>query len=72
MRQTFSPRRTKEKTLAETPHDQDEFFDKKKSRREEKAKDLEENLDALLEEIDGILEENAEEFVKGYVQKNGE
>lgn len=29
-------------------------------------------MDALLEEIDGVLEENAEEFVTGFVQKGGE
>jgi ubiquitin-like protein Pup len=29
-------------------------------------------LDALLDEIDGLLEENAEQFVKGYIQKGGE
>lgn len=29
-------------------------------------------LDALLDEIDGVLESNAEEFVKGYVQKGGQ
>lgn len=29
-------------------------------------------LDDLLDEIDGVLEENAEEFVKSYVQKGGE
>lgn len=28
--------------------------------------------DDLLDEIDGVLEENAEEFVKSYVQKGGE
>lgn len=33
--------------------------------------DLEE-LDDLLDEIDSVLEENAEEFVKNYVQKGGE
>lgn len=26
----------------------------------------------LLDEIDDVLEENAEEFVKGYVQRGGE
>ena len=26
----------------------------------------------LLDEIDGVLEENAEEFVRAYVQKGGE
>lgn len=29
-------------------------------------------MDELLEEIDNVLEENAEEFVKGYVQRGGE
>jgi ubiquitin-like protein Pup len=29
-------------------------------------------MNDLLDEIDGVLEENAEEFVKAYVQKGGE
>lgn len=29
-------------------------------------------LEALLDEIDAALEPNAEEFVRGYVQKGGE
>lgn len=29
-------------------------------------------IDDLLDEIDSVLEENAEEFVKNYVQKGGE
>lgn len=29
-------------------------------------------LDGLLDEIDDVLEENAEEFVKAYVQKGGQ
>jgi len=29
-------------------------------------------IDALLDKIDDVLEENAEEFVKNYVQKGGE
>lgn len=33
---------------------------------------LKAELDDLLDEIDGVLEENAEEFVKNYVQKGGE
>jgi len=33
---------------------------------------LKHDLDDILDEIDEILEENAEEFVKGYVQKGGE
>jgi ubiquitin-like protein Pup len=33
---------------------------------------LKNDLDDILDEIDEILEENAEEFVKGYVQKGGQ
>ncbi len=29
-------------------------------------------LDELLDEIDAVLEENAEEFVRNYVQKGGQ
>ena len=36
------------------------------------AAELKHDLDEILEEIDSLLEENAEEFVKGYVQKGGE
>ena len=37
-----------------------------------KGKKIKEDLDNLLDEIDDILEENAEEFVKSYVQRGGE
>ena len=37
--------------------------------RDEKLTDT---VDAMLDEIDGVLEENAEEFVKAYIQKGGE
>lgn len=36
------------------------------------AEKLKADADALLDEIDGLLEENAEEFVRNYVQKGGE
>jgi ubiquitin-like protein Pup len=29
-------------------------------------------VDALLDEIDSVLEENAEDFVKSFVQKGGQ
>lgn len=29
-------------------------------------------VDSLLEEIDGVLEANAEQFVRGFVQKGGQ
>jgi ubiquitin-like protein Pup len=37
-----------------------------------KGEDLKEEMDDLLDEIDAVLEENAEEFVKNYVQRGGE
>lgn len=36
------------------------------------AAKLKNDLDDLLDEIDEVLEDNAEEFVKNYVQKGGE
>lgn len=30
------------------------------------------DIDDLLDEIDGVLETNAEEFVRGFVQKGGQ
>ncbi len=54
------------------------------SRRADEVEDVEANdaaarkekididVDAMLDEIDDVLEENAEEFVKGFVQKGGE
>lgn len=36
-----------------------------------KAK-LDDDVDSILDEIDGVLEENAEEFVRSFVQKGGQ
>ena len=36
------------------------------------AAGLKHDLDEILDEVDSLLEENAEEFVQGYVQKGGE
>jgi len=38
----------------------------------ERQEKLSEDVDDLLDEIDSVLEENAEEFVRGYVQKGGQ
>ena len=38
----------------------------------ERTKEVTDDVDSLLDEIDGVLEENAEEFVRAYVQKGGE
>jgi prokaryotic ubiquitin-like protein Pup len=37
-----------------------------------KGEKLKGEMDDLLDEIDEVLEENAEEFIKSYVQKGGE
>ena len=37
-----------------------------------KGEQLKADLDDLLDEIDEVLEENAEEFVRNYVQKGGQ
>jgi ubiquitin-like protein Pup len=37
-----------------------------------RGKKIKEDVDKLLDEIDDILEENAEEFVKSYVQRGGQ
>src|SRR5512145_2761907 len=38
----------------------------------ETGKKLKEDIDNLVDEIDDVLEKNAEEFVKNYVQKGAE
>jgi prokaryotic ubiquitin-like protein Pup len=38
----------------------------------ERHEKLSDDVDAILDEIDDVLEENAEEFIRGYVQKGGE
>ncbi len=37
-----------------------------------KNEQLKNDLDNLLDEIDEVLEDNAEEFVRNYIQKGGE
>ena len=38
----------------------------------ERGEKLKADIDDILDEIDDVLEENAEEFVRSYVQKGGE
>jgi ubiquitin-like protein Pup len=55
---------------------------KKQNRTSKETDDIEESsvpepkefgdIDAILDEIDDVLEENAEEFVRAYVQKGGQ
>lgn len=38
----------------------------------ETGKHLKDEMEQVMDEIDDVLEENAEEFIKNYVQKGGE
>lgn len=40
--------------------------------RAETAEGLKHDLDEIMDEIDSVLEQNAEEFVAAYVQKGGQ
>ena len=55
-----APARTEAETIEEVPA------------ANKKGEELKAELDDLLDEIDEVLEENAEEFVRSYVQKGGE
>jgi ubiquitin-like protein Pup len=55
-----TPSRTEEETIEEIPA------------TSKKGEELKAELDDLLDEIDEVLEENAEDFVRAYVQKGGQ
>ena len=65
--------------MAERTHKQRTTSDRTEETVEEAApatsesgEKLKAELDDLLDEIDGVLESNAEDFVKSYVQKGGQ
>jgi prokaryotic ubiquitin-like protein Pup len=62
-----SEQKRKTKPVPKAP--QEQTVDTPPAERGEKLKG---ELDDLLDEIDEVLEENAEDFVKSYVQKGGE
>ena len=52
--------------------DVDEVETEAKSDVAERHEKLTEDVDAILDEIDDVLESNAEDFVRAFVQKGGE
>ena len=38
----------------------------------DRKEQLDEDIDAILDEIDDVLESNAEDFVKSFIQKGGQ
>ena len=52
--------------------DSNPSLDHEESNQGQTNSELASELDGLLDEIDSVLETNAEEFVKSYVQKGGQ
>ncbi len=52
--------------------DSDTSIDEEAINTNQANSELASELDGLLDEIDSVLETNAEEFVKSYVQKGGQ
>ena len=53
-------------------HDEEEPVDVPPDAPAAEAQARDAEVDALLEEIDEVLESNAEQFVRGFVQKGGQ
>lgn len=71
----------KQSSTAAPPEKKTEAKDLKNEELDQSTKDVsdaiekaiaDKDMDNLIEEIDGVLEQNAEEFVKNYVQRGGE
>lgn len=63
---------SQKKKTAGKPQEKDTREESPKASVTEKGEELTENMDKLIDEIDDVLEKNAEEFVKNYVQKGGQ
>jgi ubiquitin-like protein Pup len=61
-----------EQTQRQGGGDGDEEVDGGGPAGQERREKLGEDVDTILDEIDDVLEENAEDFVRAYVQKGGE
>ena len=61
----------REQKKKQAPAQADEVVDEAPAKSEQGEK-IKAELDDLLDEIDEVLESNAEDFVKSYVQKGGE
>jgi prokaryotic ubiquitin-like protein Pup len=62
----------RERKQKPAPKERDEVVDEEVAASSERGEKLKEDIDDLLDEIDSVLEDNAEEFVRSYVQKGGE
>ena len=62
----------RERKQKPAPKEREEVVDDDVAASSERGEKLKEDIDDLLDEIDSVLEDNAEEFVRSYVQKGGE
>lgn len=61
-----------EQTTRQGGGDSDDDADTSGAAGQERRDKLASETDDLLDEIDGVLESNAEDFVRSYVQKGGQ
>ena len=62
----------RERKQKPAPKERDEVVEEEVAATSERGEKLKEDIDDLLDEIDSVLEDNAEEFVRSYVQKGGQ
>ncbi len=62
----------RERKQKPAPKEREEVVDEEVVAASERGEKLKEDIDDLLDEIDSVLEDNAEEFVRSYVQKGGQ
>jgi ubiquitin-like protein Pup len=61
-----------QKQPRKSSHDEDHVDASPSSDLADRKEALDDDIDAILEEIDEVLESNAEDFVRSFVQKGGE
>jgi ubiquitin-like protein Pup len=64
--------RTAKRQAGSEPEPQGEGTPAASAKLAEKGAKIKKDIDEVIDEIDNILEDNAEEFVKSYVQRGGE
>jgi ubiquitin-like protein Pup len=62
----------RERKQKPAPKEREEVTDEEVAASSDRGEKLKEDIDDLLDEIDSVLEDNAEEFVRSYVQKGGQ
>jgi ubiquitin-like protein Pup len=62
----------RERKQKPAPKEREEVVEDDVAASSERGEKLKEDIDDLLDEIDSVLEDNAEEFVRSYVQKGGQ